>query len=192
MTLKELRSIAEQRGVDYEEISSSNPGELATRVSRVFAVGADELRNLLQDPNAHVDLFPTFRAVHVVPRDGFEGLLAENERIVVERVEEARSRLSVALFRVEPDGSVVKDILSDPFVPDDVDILSDRKRGTATFNVTEVGPGVSRLTCESSFYPKTGTVFARGLVDHVWLAFLENLMIRFEGLSSEARSTDAE
>jgi len=189
---EELRAVATQRGVDYEELLPTNSGELATRMSRVFAVDAGELRSLLQDPNAHVDLFPTFRAVHVVPRTGFEGLLAENESIVVERVEEAKSRLSVALFRVDPDGSVVKHILSDPFVPDDVDVLSDKKRGTVTFKVIESGPGLSRLTCESSFFPKSGTVFARGLVDHVWLAFLENLMIRFEGLNAEARSTDAE
>lgn len=93
-----------------------------------------------------------------------------------EHVNEAGPMLAVVKYRFNPGESIIKEIITNPFAVE----AMDKKKGVVRFDLEDAPEGGTRLKATSIFETPAGpTPFVRGLVDHVWLDFFENVMVEF-------------
>lgn len=194
LPVDQLRAIADARGVTYEipetleaanvaPDGDGNAGEAAqpapvkTRMSKVVPIPQDKLFEMFANPETHVKLFSIIKGSSTVPRAGIETVVPDNEFYVLEHVEEqtVTPRLMLVKYTLQPPNKIIKEGIPDPLT--NTDALADRKRGVVEINFEKVDDNSTRVTTDSTFQATTGAVFMRGLVDHIWLNFYENVMV---------------
>jgi hypothetical protein len=196
LSAEQLTSIAQARGVTYEALPSANPLIVATRMSREFPLSRQFAFDAFSDPSTHVRLFSIIRGSSTIPKEGIAKIVPLNQFYVVEHVEEqdVTPRLMLIRYTLNPPDTIIKEGVPDPF--GDLDALSpnavipmDKKKAKVIMKFDEKGAYRTMVTVESEFQAATGAVFMRGLIDHVWLNFFENLMIETRELSLSDRMT---
>ncbi len=173
----ELRTVADARQITYEPVADENPLVVRTRMSREFPVSQKDMYELFADPSQHVGIFKIIMGSTPPIRAGIEELVPENSFYAFEHVKESNlpPRLMLAKYTLNSPSTIFKEMLTDPFSPDD-DALADRKRGALTMKFDALGEKSSRFSVESQFHAENGSVFARGFIDRVWLNFFERMM----------------
>ncbi|MET4017186.1 hypothetical protein [Bradyrhizobium sp. S3.2.12] len=188
LTPDEIAAIAAARDITYEPLPSDDPLVVSTRISRVFPISRDVAFRLFTDPASHVRLFSIIKGSSTIPREPIAKLMPPNQFWVIEHVEERDStpRTMLVKYTLSPPDLIVKEGIPDPFGDLDppgggISIL-DKKRASVFLRMEPVSDTQMTLTAESSFQASTGSVFMRGLIDHVWLNFFENLMVELKEL----------
>jgi hypothetical protein len=111
---------------------------------------------------------------------------------VLEHVEEQAftPRLMFIRYTLNPPDMIIKEGVPDPFADlDKIDPQADKKKAKVIMKFAERGANRTLVTVESEFQASTGAVFMRGMIDHVWLNFFENLMIETRELNLADRMT---
>jgi hypothetical protein len=192
LSAEQLTSIAHARGVTYETLPSANPLTIATRMSREFPLSREFAYTAFADPATHVRLFSIIRGSSTIPKEGIAKIVPPNQFYVLEHVEEqaVTPRLMFIRYTLNPPDTIIKEGVPDPFGDlDDIDPLADKKKARVIMRFAERGANRTLVTIESEFQASTGAVFMRGMIDHVWLNFFENLMIETRELSLAERMT---
>lgn len=178
MTIDELRSVAEVRGINYQIIDDPDPLMIRSRLSKEFPISQENMFDSFADPVAHVGMFPIIVGSTPPIRRGLEGVLPENQFFAFEHVQESNlpPRVMLARYTLNRPNSIIKEAVTDPFgAAGDVEIL-DKKKGLITLSFEDAGSAKTLFTAESSFQTETGSVFERGFIDRVWLNFFERMM----------------
>ena len=139
-------------------------------------------------PQTHVRLFSIIKASSTVPREAIGKLVAPNQLYAIEHVEEqdVTPRMMLVRYTFSPPSMIFKEGVADPF--GDLDQMgsvepTDKKKAIVIIRMEPRGGTATKLTTQFTFTATTGKVFARGLIDHIWLNFYENLMIELKELS---------
>lgn len=192
LSAEQLTSIAQARGVKYEALPSANPLTIVTRMSREFPLSREFAYTAFADPATHVRLFSIIRGSTTVPKEGIAKIVPPNQFYVLEHVEEqaVTPRLMFIRYTLNPPDTIIKEGVPDPFGDlDGIDPQADKKKAKVILRFAERGANRTLVTIESEFQASTGAVFMRGLIDHVWLNFFENLMIETRELGLADRMT---
>lgn len=178
LTIQELRKIAKLRGIAYRPIKSSNRLIVKTQMSKAFPIPQRTFFNSFSDPVNHVGLFSIIKGATIPIRKGIEKLLKPNQFIVFEHVQESNlpPRLMLLKYTLNPPFKITKQAVTDPFLNDGQG-LSDRKFGLVEMEFKKVAKNKTTIITKSTFHAKTGSVFARGFIDKVWLNFYERMMV---------------
>lgn len=176
MSIEQLESAAIQRGIDYTAIEDENPLVVRTRMAKAFPISQSSMFEAFSDPEAHVGLFQIIVGSTPPIRQGVEGLLADNEFFAFEHVQESNlpPRLMLVRYTLSPPNMIVKDAFTAPFNAEEE--VADRKKGKVILSFDGISETETRFTAESMFHAETGSVFARGFIDRVWLNFFERMM----------------
>ena len=184
----ELAKIAAIHGIQYQPTTTGTfaptdtptPNVVQSMMSRVFRISRPQLYTLLADIHAHSRLFRNIQASVVTPKAALSSV-AQDEELAYEQVTEAGPMLAAVKYRFTTDKAIEKHIVTNPFSA----VASDKKRGVVNFELEDAEPEGTRLTTRSIFETPAGpTPFVRGLVDHVWLDFFENVMVEFGELQA--------
>ncbi|MER9456569.1 hypothetical protein [Mesorhizobium sp. M0478] len=180
-----LQRIARARNVHYEPLPNDNPLIVATRMSREFPLARDTAFALFADPATHVRLFSIIKGSSTIPREPIAKMVPINQFYAVEHVEERdpTPRFMLVRYTLSPPDVILKEGVPDPF--GDLDGLGDvgpldKKKAKVMIRLEDAGENTFLLTTESAFVAETGEIFVRGLIDHVWLNFYENLMVELK------------
>lgn len=176
LSIDRLNEIASARGIDYTIIEDPDPLVVRSKLSRAFPVAQEDMFDAFSDPVAHVGLFQIMVGSSKAIRQGLEEILPENQFYAFEHVQEANlpPRVMLVRYTLERPNRIIKEAATDPFSGDEV--ASDRKRGVVKMEFDKLSQNETRLTASSTFHAETGSVFARGFIDRVWLNFFERLM----------------
>lgn len=189
ITTQELEDIARLRAIKYEPLTPSAPKRIASRLSRKFAISQKEMYAKIANLEDHVRLFSHLKALKVIDSASVGGVIGKNQAIVVEGVAEGGSRLGIKLLTMDPPNSVHAKLLVNPFT----EPPGDKKSGSILWTVKPAAESPADkcwLTCESDFEIEGGEVYVRGLVDHIWMDFVEKLMIDVGELAPENKLTN--
>jgi len=192
LSAEQLTSIAQARGVTYEALPSASPLTIATRMSREFPLSREFAYTAFADPATHVRLFSIIRGSTTIPKEGIAKIVPPNQFYVLEHVEEqaVTPRLMFIRYTLNPPDTIIKEGVPDPFGDlDQIDPQADKKKAKVILRFAERGANRTLVTIESEFQASTGAVFMRGMIDHVWLNFFENLMIETRELNVIDRMT---
>lgn len=188
LSQEQLHSIALARNIDYEVVRSTNPLEVSTKMSRNFRIPRDVAYAQFCDPATHLRLFSIIKGSSTIPREAIGKLVAPNQLYAIEHVEEqdVTPRMMFVRYTFSPPSTIVKEAVADPFGdldrPGTIEPM-DKKKAIVVIRMEPRGDIATKLTTESTFTATTGKVFARGLIDHIWLNFYENLMVELKELS---------
>jgi hypothetical protein len=215
----ELKSIAQARNVTYEPLPSTDPLTVASRMSREFPISRQFAYDAFSDPATHVRLFSIIRGSTTIPKEGIAKIVPPNQFYVLEHVEEqdVTPRLMFIRYTLNPPDTILKEGVPDPF--GELEALGgaavappatrkagvrdrqrrqgtkgkvvpmDKKKAKVMMKFDELAAYRTRVTIESEFQATTGAIFMRGLIDHIWLNFFENLMIETRELTPAERRT---
>jgi len=194
LSSERLQEIAALHGITYETPESKDDSGRAieTRISRNFPIRREDAFNLFANPQNHGRWFSIIR--ESTPLIPMEGAIGPNEYIALEHVQEANlpPRMMVVKYTLNSPTRIDKIAVTDPFADDHGGgPLEDKKKGKVSMIFEEVGPNVTNVTCESTFVTNGGNVFVRGFIDHVWLGFVEKLMVELGELDKQDMLTDA-
>jgi hypothetical protein len=180
---QQLNEIASTHGITYETIVTDDAKSISSKLTKVMNSPIDELYNTLADLEKHPRFFKNLKQCIVVDKSELVSGIEDNEFIVVESIFEGSLGISIKKVKLEPN-KITAHLLSNPF-PGSQDALADKKSGKIEWNLEKINDQQTRLTCESKFDILSGNFFERGIVDHVWLNFYENLMVHTGELPSE-------
>jgi hypothetical protein len=174
----QLNEIALTHRISYETIVTEDAKSISSKLTKVMNSPFEELYNTLADLEKHPRFFKNLKQCIVVDKNQLGSGIEDNEYIVVESIFEGSLGISIKKVKLEPN-RITANILSNPFpINNDIgELASDRKKGMITWDLEKVADNQTRLTCESKFDIISGNFFERGIVDHVWLNFYENLMV---------------
>ena len=175
-SISQLQKVAEARAVDYRPIDDPDPLVVRSEMSKSFPIARDDMFNAFADPVAHVGLFQIIVGSTPAIRKGLEGVLPENQFYAFEHVQESNlpPRVMLARYTLERPNRILKEAVTDPFAAN-VEAM-DKKKGMVALDFESLGEQETRLTASSVFHAETGSVFARGFIDRVWLNFFERMM----------------
>lgn len=188
LELNQLNEIASTHGITYETIVTDDAKSISSKFTKVMNSPFDELYNTLADLEQHPRFFKNLKQCIVIDKKQLGTGIEYNEYIVVESIFEGSLGISIKKVKLEPN-RITANILSNPFNTDIGELASDRKKGTITWDLERIADNETRLTCESKFDILSGNFFERGIVDHVWLNFYENLMVHTGELQTENKLT---
>ena len=188
LELNVLTDIANQWNIEYEPFNTESQDSISTRLSRVFNASQERMFDIMADLEGHEGLFSHCKATMVVDKDKSKlgAVLEPNQFLVVSDVAEGGSRLAVSRYTLTRPTLIVEDLMTDPWPNSGVE---DRKDGRISWAFESLGPDRCRMTCEGTFKIDTGKVFVRGLIDHVWLDFFENMMVELGEISRSQKLT---
>lgn len=186
LPLERLKEIAQTHSINYEILEPENERVVSTRLSRTFKESQENLYNIMADLKRHEEYFDHCAAEVVVDKTGLDHILPKNQFIVVSDVAEGGSKLAISRYTLYPSNRIEEDLITDPFPAEGV---IDSKKGKISWVFEKADNGYCRMTAEGRFEIATGQVFVRGLIDHVWLSFFENIMIEIGELNPKARLT---
>jgi ribosome-associated toxin RatA of RatAB toxin-antitoxin module len=184
--MERILEIVKVHGITYEPLKEDQEGIIATRLSRVYPASQERLYEMIADLEDHSRLFSHCKSALVVDKTGLEKVIDENQFIVVSDVAEGGSRLAISRYTLQRPHRIDEDLMTDPWPATGVE---DRKDGRISWIFEAEGDDRCRMTCESEFEIDTGVVFVRGLIDHVWLDFFENVMVELGELSRSEKLT---
>jgi ribosome-associated toxin RatA of RatAB toxin-antitoxin module len=182
----DIQNIVRTHNIKYEILKPRSRKTIATRLSRVYNAPPERLFDIVADLSDHSRLFSHCKTAQVVDKTGLDNVLEANQFVVVSDVAEGGSKLAVSRYTLERPRAITEHLITDPFPAKGV---ADRKNGLITWKFAKVGESRGRMTCESEFEIETGKVFVRGLIDHVWLDFFENMMIETGELAPDQKLT---
>jgi ribosome-associated toxin RatA of RatAB toxin-antitoxin module len=191
LNVNTLKSIAQLHTIEYEPLVSKDSKKgVATRMSRVFPVPQSVMYDLMADIKGHHRFLPILRKIHVITNEDLGGVLGKNQVLAVESLEEGGSKVGVKAFTFTPPKRVEVVFVTDPFgnLNGGNEPLHN-KNGRIVYATDKVSNTSSRLTSESDFVPNNKQFYVRGLIDHVWVTFFENLMIHHGELKEVDRKT---
>jgi len=170
-----LNAIARERGIVYEALPHEDPLTVHSRLSKAFPVSQESMFDAFSDPVAHVGLFQIIKDSTPPIRNGLTGVLPENQFLAFEHVQESNlpPRIMLVRYTLDRPNLITKEALTDPF---DIDIAADKKKGLVLLKFDRIDDEQTNFTAESTFHAETGSVFARGFVDRVWMNFFERMM----------------
>jgi len=189
-----LRQIAEGYGIDYDVAPSIEGGEKAikTRMARRFPETRERLFERIADIEDHVRLFSHLKALKCIyPRD-IANVIGDNQLIIVEGLAEGGSKLGVKLITKHRPERIDCELFTDLFktVVRAGPSLRDSKVGAIHWEFHEVDKHSCVMQVRSSFEVGEKTAYVRGMIDHVWLDFFENVMIDVGELQPEQKKCD--
>jgi hypothetical protein len=193
LNVDQVREITNARQIQYEPIDDPNPLIVRTRMSRDFPIPQETFFNSFADPVSHVGLFAIIKSSTPPIREGLEGVLGDNQFFAFEHVEEGplNPRIMLLRYTLEPPNTILKEGVTDPFLPDDLgDPNSDRKKAVVKMDFEPINENETRIITESSFHATTGAIFARGFIDSVWLNFYEKMLVANGQLSEHEMMTE--
>lgn len=186
----QLNEIALIHGITYETIVTDDAKSISSKLSRVMNSPFNELYNTLADLEQHPRFFKNLKQCIVIDKNQLGTGIEDNEFIIVESIFEGSLGISIKKVKLEQN-KITANILSNPFPTNNEigGLVSDRKKGTITWDLEKISDFETRLTSESAFDILSGNFFERGIVDHVWLNFYENLMVHTGELQVENKLT---
>jgi hypothetical protein len=175
---EELKRIARLRGIRYRALKDPDPLVVRTSMAKTFPVPQQTVFDSFADPVAHVRLFSIIKGSTKAISKGIEPLLRPNQFLAFEHVQESNlpPRLMLLKYTLEPPRRILKEGVTDPFLPDDMTPM-DKKRAKVIMEFSSVAEEETEIKTTSSFQVSTGAVFSRGFIDRVWLNFFERMMV---------------
>ena len=187
LNLERLKDIARTHSIKYEILRPRSRRVIATRMSRTFNAPQRRMYEIVAKLEDHDKLLSHCNKATVVDKTGLEHIIPNNQFIVVSDVNEGGSKLAISRYTMSPPRRIDEDLMTDPFPAKGV---RDRKDGKISWVFRRVGRGSCKMICQSEFEVATGKVFVRGLIDHVWMSFFENMMVEVGELRAEDMLTE--
>lgn len=179
LSFDRIQEVAGLRDISYEPLEHDDPLVVRTRMARNFPVPQETVFDSFADPVSHARLFAIIRNSTGPIREGLEEVLPDNQFLAFEHVQEGQlsPRIMLLRYTLERPYRITKEAVTDPFLSDDIDILSDRKRAKVVLEFERVSDNETRIITESEFQTATGAVFSREFIDTVWLNFFERMLV---------------
>ena len=186
-----LKEIATLHGIEYDTSPDMEGSErsIKTRLARRFPEPKDKLFSRVANIEDHVRLFSHLKAINCITSKDVANVIGENQIIIVEGLAEGGSKLGVKLLSLFPSDRIECELFTDLFksATRAGPLRTDPKTGAIFWEFYEVDDQTCIMQTRSCFEVGEQTAYIRGMIDHVWLDFFENLMIDLGELAPDQK-----